>query len=636
MSDPYDNNPYLQFTDEDTEGSAKFQLQFGTTGQDLSPRTAVATATLEPLRGSVEAKFKLVGVANNTLPPIPLGVVTSIYDINVYRGATLDTRQHFEQAEKLEHNTETGFSESQRLRLFHSDRFTESPWKEINVDSITERSPALRPWINGSYEEATEVKAKFDVKVQFAERIRPIIRMFDQEADDIAWQFDSHYTHPGRYDPVFDIVDEEADYLSFETSTVFEQGRLVTLHPWTAFEWAKRVPHGLTPPPEQPPEPEVIEPFVPGEDHNDLVFCKATKPGSHTEMFFGRDPCAKDPVKPQKVYILMPSISLYRLSDLTPIAATNVVWSSDLDTWSWRFSATLKRESDLQLLRPSGGNPVEIGCEINGHLFTGLVTSYRPSRQFGQSTYQISGLSRSAYLADPYTLLRSQVITADTMAGQIAEAELLNTGFTLSWQTQDWLVTGGAYSYQDMAPMNVIKRLADSVGAIVQSHPSEKEIIVKPRFAESPHTWAGASPDGYLPSSLIQSISSDFINLPEFNKAIVTGGAVGGVIVSTTRDGTAGDILPPIVTDELITSSDAGYERGRIEIGKGGSWERTSFDTWLTDLGQDPGLLLPGDLIQIDETDDSYKVMIASTQIQAQLQNDALTVRQRLTSERKL
>jgi len=349
---------------------------------------------------------------------------------------------------------------------------------------------------------------------------------------------------------------------------------------------------------------------------------------------------AERPPQPdiREVYLFMPNITLYRLPDGTEFEASQCVWSTDRDSWGWRFTANLKRESDLAIIKPTSNGPVEIGCEINGHTFTALVESYGRSRQHGNTRYTISGRSRTAWLSDPYAPQRSKALTAAYSAAALAEQELANTGFTLQWSAQDWLIPAGSYSYDQLDPIAAIKRLAEAAGYMLQSHPELKQLIVSPRYRVDPHKWTEPTTalDAILPADLITQDGSTFRTAPAYNRAIVTGGPAGGVIVTVTRDGTAGDILAPMATDDLITHSDAGYQRGRSLIAEGGTWEEMNITTMLTQAGQAPGLLLPGHLVEIQDTDDTYPVVIDGTSITATSSDTEIKVRQQLTAERRI
>lgn len=349
---------------------------------------------------------------------------------------------------------------------------------------------------------------------------------------------------------------------------------------------------------------------------------------------------AERPAQPiiQEVYIFMPSVSLYRLPDGAEIEAVDVSWSGNSDSWGWTFSATLKRDADLALLKPDGNGPKEIACEINGHLFKGIVKGYSPTRAFGQKRIAINGVSLSGLLSSPYAVERSRVVTTAYTAQQLAEQELEATDWVLDWQSPDWLVPANAFSYENMTPISAIKKLAEAAGSVLQTHPSDKVLVVRPRYPFSPHNWTSefTQLDAILPADFMQQVGANYKNLPLYNRAIVAGGSTGGVIVTTTMDGSAGDILAPLVTNELITAPEVGHERGRIEIARGGSWEEMNISAWLTDLGVDPGLLVPGSLVEVQDTAETYVIQIASTNVRATRSDNKLTVRQQLTADRSL
>lgn len=423
-----------------------------------------------------------------------------------------------------------------------------------------------------------------------------------------------NFTYPERLDTAEREYWQPAKPLTGTWSYTYQRGDMTVLLIASDYEYAG-----------QPAPGRSVPPVVP-ETQNPQV-----KPGNPDLGFDG----PPERIDIRQVYIYMPSITLYRLSDGAELGAKNVSWSTDQDSWGWRFNAVLEDSADLTLIKPDSNGPQEIGCKINGHVFTAIVESYSVAREFGNKSYQIKGRSLSGWLSDPYAPKRSQVISTTHTAQQLAELELQNTGWTLNWQTADWLVPAGAFSYQEKDPIAVIKQIAESVGAVVQSHQSSKTIVVKPRYPTSPHLWSGAIPDAILPAALIKQTAGEYRSVPNYNRAITTGGDTGGVIVTLTRDGTAGDELAPVVTDPLITHVDAGYERGRNEIAVGGSWETMNITTLLTQNGvPGPGLMLPGFLVEIEDIDETYRTQIGSTSITAVRGDEALTVRQVLTAER--
>ena len=377
--------------------------------------------------------------------------------------------------------------------------------------------------------------------------------------------------------------------------------------------------------PPQPPQPEP----APRRGDANLVF-KGAPTGP--DLVFGAEPL---PLHiPRKVYILMSDIQLIRTPDGAEIDCTDASWSTDLDSWGWRWSATLANNNALSLLKPDSNGPKEIQCTVNGYTFSGIVEGYETSRQFGASRYVVSGRSTSAWLADPYAPKTSAVVTDTLTARQICDAQLINTGWTLEWDTVDWLIPANVCSWQDLDPIGVISRIAQTIGAVVQTDRSSQTLRVISRYPTSPHHWGSSAPDAAIPIDLIKSLGSEYSRTPRYNRAIIAG-ASSGVLVTGTLDGTAGDLLAPQIIDSLITHVDAGTERARIEIAKGRQRESIRATTWLTPAGDNgPGLLIPGQLLAVIDPDDPFRALIDGTQINATSTKEKLTVTQTLNLER--
>ncbi|MGB0732108.1 MAG: hypothetical protein ACPGPF_00035 [Pontibacterium sp.] len=330
-----------------------------------------------------------------------------------------------------------------------------------------------------------------------------------------------------------------------------------------------------------------------------------------------------------RVIRIMATIELTRLSDGAPIECNEVNWEADADSWGWRFDAVLPRDSDLAIVSPTVDGPVDVRCLINGHEFIGMVEGYETERQFGEKRYRINGRSRTAWLAAPYAPKSSSIVTSSITAQQICAAVLENTGFTLEWLSPDWIVPANVFSYQALEPIAVIKRVAESIGSIVQSDRATKTLRVLPRYAISPHQWA--TPSLYLSLSEIERLGADYRRMPAYNRAIVAGSTEGGVIVQATRDGTAGDELAPHVIDSLITDVTAGRERARNEIAKGGQWEDIRIATYLPE----GGLIEPCTLIQVDDTT-PFIGQTSLTQVNATSTATSVNVSQTIHIERYL
>jgi hypothetical protein len=81
------------------------------------------------------------------------------------------------------------------------------------------------------------------------------------------------------------------------------------------------------------------------------------------------------------------------------------------------------------------------------------------------------------------------------------------------------------------------------------------------RYPLAPWAWNTATPDYEIPSAVMTRESIEWVDKPEYNRVFVSGTGQG-ILAQVTRDGTAGDLVAPMVTDPLITASDAGRQRG--------------------------------------------------------------------------
>lgn len=335
------------------------------------------------------------------------------------------------------------------------------------------------------------------------------------------------------------------------------------------------------------------------------------------------------------VYIYMPTISITTVPGGDQIEATQASLALDRDSFAWTISATVATQADLDLIRPDSNGPKEISIDINGHAWAALVESYSTSKSFGGATYSISARSKSVLLAEPYSRATSGLITQDYSAIQLAEQAVAGTGWTINWLAQDWVVSGGAYSYQQQSPIRRVAAIAAAIGAKVQPHPLLDRLDIVSQYPTSPSAWDTAPLDAILPESLIFDMSGRWSPGSEINRAIVAGSKTGGVLVNATRTGTAGDKMAAQVVDPLITAAIAGQERARVEMDKGGNWETVSITTTLGQQGDPagPALILPQQLVEIGETAETWRGQAASVTITAAA--DPLKVRQSIELERR-
>ncbi len=303
--------------------------------------------------------------------------------------------------------------------------------------------------------------------------------------------------------------------------------------------------------------------------------------------------------------IVLHTIFVKRTADNIEVPVVSVSLKFDVDSWAWGVSLNLKTPAYMALLESVNGEPCEIQIEMNGVYLTALIEEYGETRAFGDRAYTATGRSTLALFAYPYAPLRTRLEVEDKTAAQLIDAELLNTGWEAVYHasllqlfTTDWLVPGGAWSYQNKAPVDCIVQIARAVGARAYADRNAKLVHIDPRYPVNPWDWEDATLDKTIPVSLVRGMATQLSPQPEYNHVIVSG-ASHGVTVSAVIEGSGGDVSAPMITDNLITYVQAGRERARNILCNTGKQARVTLDL---PLNSTTGLLEPGQLVEVTDT----------------------------------
>ncbi|HCD04457.1 MAG TPA: hypothetical protein DEQ60_03930, partial [Methylophaga sp.] len=135
---------------------------------------------------------------------------------------------------------------------------------------------------------------------------------------------------------------------------------------------------------------------------------------------------------------------------------------------------------------------------------------------------------------------------------QLAELHLPN-GWTLDWQAVTWNVPGGVYSYQNRTPIQAIADIADAAGAIVVPARDSQTIKVIPRYPVLPWNYENVSPDITVTADPLLEVTDRPTTRVTANGVYVHGGELAGVLGFCRLNGTAGDVLIPTESNELMT-----------------------------------------------------------------------------------
>lgn len=358
--------------------------------------------------------------------------------------------------------------------------------------------------------------------------------------------------------------------------------------------------------------------------------CNQREPSGWRDQYIYIKPATWPTAPRLEVLYTMNTALLKRVSDNAPVEVHRMELAADIDSWCWSFSARVP-EASLALVMPLA-EPVEVEAEINGFKWVVLIESWSESASFGKREYQIRGRSVSAVLADPYAVLQSGSNTAAANARQLAEEQLLYTGWTIDWGIVDWLVGAGALSYSNSSPIKTIQQIVETAGGRLLSNRTAKELLAIPRLHSAPWSWAAATPDLGISDYVVRKLSREYANSTAWN-AVFVSGENQGVLAKVKRTGTAGDIVAPMVTDALITATEVASARGIEIIGRSGKWSKEGLELPLTQSGSLPGLLEIGQLIEMTERGTPWRGQVVGVSVSAD-RTQGLRVSQSIDVER--
>lgn len=346
-----------------------------------------------------------------------------------------------------------------------------------------------------------------------------------------------------------------------------------------------------------------------------------------------------------RIYVVQNSAGVVRLPERTPIAVDTIDLAQGVDDVHWTMGMALADPTHLELLKPDADGPKIVEITINGHVWTAAVETYQQDRHFPTRSVSVSGRSQSALLDAPYAPSRSRVETVDKLAQQLIDDELALTEFTADYSAVaaqagigGWMVTGGAFHYDSQSPIAAIRTVAAASGSVVQAHPWDTVLLVRPRYPASPWDWATTAPDKQIQDDIILGDSLRPASKPLYDYVLVSGEQVG-FSDPIVRDGAAGDTRAQMVVDPLMTDHLATRERGRNVLCDRG--EQADIDITIplfpASVTDQPGLVLPLQLVQVIEPA-SWKGLATATKISAAMQSvngvGVLVVEQTVTLER--
>ncbi len=344
----------------------------------------------------------------------------------------------------------------------------------------------------------------------------------------------------------------------------------------------------------------------------------------NTDLEFWVDIGAARIIPIRRVYLVSNTASIVRARDGVEIPSTSVSIDYDDDSWAWQFSAIVPLISIAEAL-----DGEEVIITINGYEWRMSVDGWSDNKSWNSQSATVTGRSRTKELSSSILLPSSYAETQDRTIIQLAEQELI-TGWTIDWQAADWLVPGGAWSYSNKAPMDIITELAEAAGAFVMPDRVNRHMTILPKYKTAPWHLDGVLADVQIPADIMINRGRKREYGTNANGVWLTGGNAG-ITARVKRTGTGAERLLADTTNALMTHVDGARALGTKLLAE--SLNRSLDTIELPISSADTGLILPGMILDIPDGK-SYARGFKAT---AQKNSDhKLVVRQSIEIERPL
>lgn len=330
-------------------------------------------------------------------------------------------------------------------------------------------------------------------------------------------------------------------------------------------------------------------------------------------------------------YVRTHSLTVVRLPDRTALPVRSLALYTDASLWAWTLNLELIGAGVETLITPAGSDPVQVEVSLNGAVWVCIIETWGETHRWGSlRTVQAKGRSLSALLGPAYVRPTSYAETETRTMAQLAEQELpYGGGWSMTWETSDWVVPAGAWTYQGLSPIQAIARLGASAGCLVAPGRADQSLRVRPVYRVLPWSVTPGSEDLLVPPAAITEITRQYRWPDQANAVHVHGGEVGGVQVLVSRSGSAGDEFAADRSDALCTTSDGGSALGARVLAALATPPSVSSITMPLDARDEFDVPTLGDLARVD-IDGGQSGPVTSIRVTAQPQGDAMRVRQTL------
>lgn len=606
------------------------RLVFGDQGAVVIPDADLSIDTDLPGLGELVA---LVGVnlsMDAELPGLD-GEVALQWDANVSRVTRAALQTCWQQGRRLAGGVVSAWEQAQPQRSGAIARWQEARPLAAGTRAHWQESVRHRAPVRGHWQAASVLRSGVRTGWQETQRLRggSVVRW--QEAAGLRHALRSGWQETQRLRAVLQTGWDDGLKLRAGLGLGFGAAVPVRVRLQAVWQEAMRPRSGVSPDPALPPSRDpCYDPATVGR----LVF-SALADGGGRLVFVCERGGEPDPEAPQfvipllRVYMTVHTIDAVLLPGMERLPLKGITVSSDDDGFGWNLTASGPADPLLDMLSPVNGEPKQVKVSIDGIDFVFAVEQPERSRRFLEHAVQVRGSSVTALLGAPHVAESAWSTSVTMTAQQIILQALQFTGVDLDWRIDDWLVPTAAWSHQG-TPLSVAQRVAEAAGAVLRSHRTLPTLQVAPRFPRVPWEWGAATPNVVMPGQIITTDSLQSTAGVEFNAVYVSGSVQGAIVGHVVRTGTIGDVLAPEVSDRLVTDVVSARQRGISVLSAAALKRRQTMTVPLLTGGTNPGLILPGYLIQVQEPGETWRGLVRGITVTTGVP----TVRQQLVVER--
>ncbi len=303
----------------------------------------------------------------------------------------------------------------------------------------------------------------------------------------------------------------------------------------------------------------------------------------------------------RRVYTVLNTFALYRLSDHTHLPAQSLTLTDGQDAWAWTLNAGLAEMDAADLVAVTADGPVVVRAMVNRTEWDFIIEDPEGQETPEDTTSTIHGRSRTALFDEPYYPAVAFGNSADRLYSQvIADVTYWNgvsLGVDVTTTVDDWLLPALQWSFRG-TPVAALKRLAEAPGARLASAKTGLGFAIDPYYPVLPWAWNDATPYATIPRGYWESHSRRRETKPRFDSVIIAGDTANGLIVPVQRDGSGGVWPAPQIIDRLMTSTTPARQRGAGILADTG---RQAMETISLPIGTEFGLIPKGALLELQD-----------------------------------